>query len=446
MNFITSFLGFYAEILFQIKEQGSIFPLGVKLLPFLLLLEFPFYILISLGVLRYFVNGRSKRRENTAFAPPVSCIVTCYSEGQNVNGTLASLAHQTYPGMIEVIAVIDGAVQNVDTYRAVLSQQPLFARLSNRKLVPLAKKMRGGRVSSLNAGLNIAQGSVVMALDGDTSFDNDMVAKAIRHFRNPQVVALSGNLRVRNANASLTARLQSLEYLLGISAGRLGLAEFGIINNISGAFGVFRKSFLRQIGGWDTGTAEDLNMTTRIKQYLGRHPGMKIVFEPQAVAHTNVPQTAKDLLRQRARWDGDLGYIYLRKYWKSFTPRILGVRNFLLYAVFGLFFQLAMPFLVLLYSAHMLVAYSLGHFFAILFLVYFVYLLLTSAFFLQYLCMVSRDKGKDLALAWVIPFYPLYTFSFRILMVWFLLRELFGKAHLDSAMAPYWVLRKGRYE
>ena len=37
-----------------------------------------------------------------------------------------------------------------------------------------------------------------------------------------------------------------------------------LVNNISGAFGVFRASFIRWVGGWDAGTAEDLDMTLRL--------------------------------------------------------------------------------------------------------------------------------------------------------------------------------------
>ncbi len=41
----------------------------------------------------------------------------------------------------------------------------------------------------------------------------------------------------------------------------------GLLNNISGAFGGFRRSVLKQVGGWNTHTAEDLDLTIRLKQY-----------------------------------------------------------------------------------------------------------------------------------------------------------------------------------
>ena len=77
-----------------------------------------------------------------------------------------------------------------------------------------------------------------------------MVRNATRHFDDPGVVGVAGNLRVRNAKRSLVTRLQALEYMLSIGAGKTGLSEFNIVNNISGAFGAFRTRFLRNLGGW----------------------------------------------------------------------------------------------------------------------------------------------------------------------------------------------------
>lgn len=68
--------------------------------------------------------------------------------------------------------------------------------------------------------------------------------------------------------------------MISMQGGKTGLSEWNLINNISGAFGAFRRDFLRQIGGWDTHTAEDLDLTVRIKHYLKRHPNLKIGFAP----------------------------------------------------------------------------------------------------------------------------------------------------------------------
>ena len=284
-----------------------------------------------------------------------------------------------------------------------------------------------------------------MALDGDTSFDNDMVRNATRHFDDPNVVAVAGNLRVRNARRSLVTRLQALEYLLSISAGKTGLSEFNIVNNISGAFGVFRASFIRNLGGWDAGSAEDLDMTTRIKQYFGRNPGLRIVFDPHAVGHTDAPHTWFGFFRQRLRWDGDMFYIFVRKFRFNLRPRLLGWRNFLFVALNGLVMQLLLPFLIVAYMGFMLFTLPVGAVLGLMAFIYLAYLAALTFYFLLYLVAVSERPGMDAVYLFYLPLFPLFAFVNRVHCSFSLLQEMFMQSHLDSAMAPWWVLRKTKF-
>lgn len=237
------------------KADGGV-RLLVSLLPAFLLLEVPLNLLVLLGVLRWFLRKPFELPPDNGYRPRVSCVITCYSEGRDVQSTLSSLCEQTYGGEIEMIPVVDGAAVNQTTMQAVRDFRVDRQLYPRRLLRPIAKWQRGGRVSSLNAGLAHCTGEIVMALDGDTSFDNDMVVNIVRHFADPNVPAVAGSLRVRNWKASLTTAMQALEYLLSIHMAKIGLSEWNLVNNVSGAFGAFRRSFLDKIGGWDTHTAD----------------------------------------------------------------------------------------------------------------------------------------------------------------------------------------------
>ncbi|QNP49051.1 glycosyltransferase family 2 protein [Diaphorobacter aerolatus] len=432
------------EVLSAGSNARSFSELVLKFFPFVLLLELPLYLLVVAGIARYGVR-RLRRDQQREKYPSVSCLITCYSEGDDVSKTIGSLAHQMYRGHIEIIALIDGAVQNKDTYLAATSSLAAVNALPNRRLIVLPKWQRGGRVSSLNAGLSIATGEVVMALDGDTSFDNDMVAQATRHFDDPNVVALAGCLRVRNAADSLVARLQALEYMLSIGAGKTGLAEFNIINNISGAFGVFRTSFIRNMGGWDAGTAEDLDITMRIKQYFGQNPKLRIAFEPHAVGHTDAPTSWRVFFRQRLRWDGDLYYLFVRKYLQNIRPGLLGWRNFLFTLVNGFLMQVIMPFFIVFYTGLMLWYLPLGSVLGVLAFVYLIYLASVILFFLLYVVAISERPGQDIGYVVFLPLVPLFAFATRVNSALSLLQEAVLKSHLDSSMAPWWVLKKTKF-
>ena len=418
---------------------------ALKFFPFVLLCELPVQLFVMLGALRRYLEERHCARHPLHFSPKVSCVVTCYSEGVDVQKTIRSLTGQLYDGQIEILAIVDGAVQNRHTLVALRALQNYVKAVPSRRLEIVPKLQRGGRVSSLNQGLALASGAIVLALDGDTSFDNDMIRHAVRHFADPNVVAVAGNLRVRNVGRTFVTRLQALEYMLSIHLSRAGLDAFNVINNISGAFGIFRRDFLRRIGGWDSGTAEDLDLTLRIKKYFMRYPKLRIRFEPRAMGHTDAPESSWQFLKQRLRWDGDLSYLYLRKYRHLLRPGLLGVRNFLALVWTGLLFQLAMPFVVVGYTSYVLLVYPAEVVLGVLAFVYLFYALLAALMYVEYWLLYSERKRQDLRLAWVLLLFPAFTFVTRCWNAIATLNELLTKSHLDSAMAPAWVLRRTKY-
>ena len=415
----------------------------VSLMPAFLLLEVPLNMLVLLGVLRWFVRKPFELPQDNTYRPRVSCIITCYSEGLDVQSTLRSLCEQTYEGDIEMIPVVDGAAVNQPTMQAVRDFQVDRVLYPRRLLRPIAKWQRGGRVSSLNSGLAHCTGEIIMALDGDTSFDNDMVTHIVRHIADPRVPAVAGSLHVRNWTSSLTTAMQALEYLLSIHMAKIGLSEWNLVNNVSGAFGAFRRSFLDKIGGWDTHTAEDLDITLRIKNYFGRQP-LRIPFEPRAIGHTDAPTTFKQFLMQRLRWDGDLYFLYIRKHRHSFNPRLLGWPNFLMTLVSGFFFQLVLPFIIFGYLVAGLFVLPLTHYLALSGVIYLIYLGVTLLMYLAMLAMVSERPRQDARLLPVVFLFPLFMLVMRCWSAVAMLNEALRRGHEETSMAPWWVLKKAK--
>jgi cellulose synthase/poly-beta-1,6-N-acetylglucosamine synthase-like glycosyltransferase len=416
-----------------------------KFIPYVLFFELPMYLLILLGMLRYLIRESALPPCRPLFHPTVSCIITAYSEGDGVRDTIRSLAEQIYPGRIRIICVVDGATRNCATLEAARSMEPSVRRLPRRALLVVPKWQRGGRVSGLNTGLSLSDSEVVMAMDGDTSFDNDMVAHAVEHFVDPDVVGVAGSLRVRNVAASVWTRLQAFEYALSIQSAKAGLSEFNIVNNISGAFGIFRRSFLHAVGGWDSGTAEDTDLTLRIKSYFGRHPRLRIRFDPAAIGHTDAPTSLGGFLRQRLRWDGDLFYLYILKHRFALSPSILGWRNFAMLIWTGLFFQLVMPIVIITYTVWVFWVYPAVYVLAVMVLVYLFYFLMAALFFTLFLVGFSERPRQDLRLLPLLPVMPFFTFFTRVWAGAATLWEIAAAAHRDSAMAPWYVLRKSKF-
>ncbi|MUK68859.1 glycosyltransferase family 2 protein [Aliivibrio fischeri] len=411
------------------------------LFPIMLLIEMPLFILVASGVLRWSVN--LSELEGTS-CPSISFIITCYGEGEAISETIDTLVEQVYPNKIEILVVVDGAKQNAETYQAALYGAKKHQHKQMRTVKVIAKWQRGGRVSTLNAGLSEAKNDLVINVDGDTSFDNNMAWEMAKQFSDPNVLASGGALRVRNWDANLLTRMQSLEYMMSMQTGKTGMSNWGVLNNISGAFGAFRIEVIKRVGGWDTHTAEDLDLTMRLKQYKGRHPNSRLAFTPHSVGHTDAPDTLKILLMQRLRWDGDLLFLFLRKHKQGLSPSLLGWGNFVYTLVYGVIQNVVLPLLMALFSLYVCLSYPITFVLSILLFIYLIYITFIVLTFSIYIGLVSERPKEDLKLSIWLPLYPIYAFFMRLITAFSMVNEITRRSHEESSMAPWWVLKRGK--
>ena len=92
------------------------------------------------------------------------------------------------------------------------------------------------------------------------------------------MVAVGGRLLVANEDGSILERVQCCEYMKSFQFARKIFSKLNAQCLISGAFGVFRKSALLEMNGYD----------------------------PTAVCYTRAPHSLKRLLHQRDRWQRGL--------------------------------------------------------------------------------------------------------------------------------------------
>ncbi|KTC86616.1 glycosyltransferase family 2 protein [Legionella brunensis] len=413
--------------------------------PFVILLELPFYLINLIYVIRGWLRIHFNNQQQPTFHPLISVVITAYSESkEELEISLRSVVEQLYCGKIEVLFVIDDAKRNYQTVYSMKQLALKYQNIQNCSIRIIEKKTRGGHASSMNLGLKMARGEILVMIDADTSIDNLTLIKITKHFTDPNVIAVSGAIRVRNWRETFLTKLQALEYMIGIQLGRFGLTEINITNNISGAFGVFRTQFLRQIGGWMSGTAEDLDLTLRIHAYCRRYPQFRIVNEPESIAWTAAPNTLRRLLKQRMRWDGDLYYIYIRRHWRMFSSKIMGGKKMFLLSWYALYYQLILPFLILLYYLYLLLHFDFSTMLAISIIVYSYYLITTTFLFIVFLLLVSERPKQDLKLIGWIVITPIYQQFIRTMAAVFITNEIFFKGHQDTTMAPWWVIRKSK--
>jgi cellulose synthase/poly-beta-1,6-N-acetylglucosamine synthase-like glycosyltransferase len=163
--------------------------------------------------------------------------------------------------------------------------------------VKFFKKPNGGKPEALNFGISQTNAEIIVALDADTLFTKETIARLVRHFSDPEVGAVAGNAKVGN-RVNLLTRWQALEYITSQNLDRRAFSALNCITVVPGAVGAWRRELILKAGGFTGETlAEDADLTLAIRRL-----GKKIVNEEDAVALTEAPDTLKGFVRQRYRW------------------------------------------------------------------------------------------------------------------------------------------------
>lgn len=356
--------------------------------------------------------------------PLVSIIVPGKNEGPHIYKLANSLKEQTYSNF-ELIVIDDGS--DDDTERICKSLQKngfidLFLR----------NEVRGGKASAANLGYRFSKGKIIVHLDADCSYDNDAIEKIIIPFYlNDNVGAVGGNILVRNYRENLCTTLQAIEYSDTISAGRITSSTLGIYRVVSGAFGAFTREALDRVGGWDIGPGLDGDITVKLRKLKYR-----IVFEPEAICQTSVPNSFKKLVKQRLRWDKSIIRFRVRKHRDVFYPNeTFSFSNFISSAE-NITYNLLLNIKWWVYLFDMAINYTS----LLKFIFPFNILLYTANNFLKFIIFSLFRNRKNAPVIYFIPYLPCmviyFGFYLRIVRTVAYIQEFFFKRSYKDAWNP----------
>jgi len=197
----------------------------------------------------------------------ISIIVPCYNEAPILKYTIEGIKQIKYANC-EVIFVNDGSTD--DTLN-VLMEELDVSRITPDNLTILSGKVRGvyqsnkypgiyvidkingGKADSLNIGFKLANKELILTMDGDCILDENALNVMNQVFTDDSVIAAGGAVHVMqmfklNKKPSLLILLQSLDFMKGFYIYKASLAYNNALAIISGAFGVFKKDVLYQVG------------------------------------------------------------------------------------------------------------------------------------------------------------------------------------------------------
>jgi cellulose synthase/poly-beta-1,6-N-acetylglucosamine synthase-like glycosyltransferase len=293
------------------------------------LVIFLFILLIRyFGILifSYFYMNEYTFIPTNGFKPFVSIIIPVFNEAKIIERSVKSLLKLDYPNY-EIIIVNDGST---DKTQEVAEALVGFNKGSNSNVkISLINKPNGGKSSALNLGIKISDAEFILCMDGDSLLTPSSLKMAVRHFVNPEIGAVAGNVKVLNRGKFFTD-LQALEYLEGLNMARSAQSSIKLVNIIPGPIGLFRKKAIISAGFYASDTfAEDADLTLRILS-----KGWKINYEPNSISFTEAPVKLQHLLKQRYRWTRGI-LQSIRKHRKMLiNPTIKFSDTFILWSMF----------------------------------------------------------------------------------------------------------------
>jgi cellulose synthase/poly-beta-1,6-N-acetylglucosamine synthase-like glycosyltransferase len=262
-------------------------------------LGFLFAAAISLGIARAVLltglalTAVAKERRR---APPkldaasfVSVLIPAFNEERVIERSVRHVLASTNIEL-EVIVIDDGSK---DRTSKIVQRE-----FGKEKRVRLLTLENGGKARALNHGLALAKSDIVIALDADTQFEPDTIARLARWLAADQeLAAVAGNAKVGN-RINVVTKWQALEYITAQNLERRALGRLGAMTVVPGAVGAWRKQAILDVGGFPPDTlAEDQDLTIAVQRR-----GLRVMYDQSAIAWTEAPQSFRQLARQRFRW------------------------------------------------------------------------------------------------------------------------------------------------
>jgi len=350
----------------------------VAILTYFVLINTSYLVLVGLAAVEFVAHLRRQpfagfdEMYRSPLTPGVSVLMPAYNEAAGIRTSVQAMLALRYP-VFEVIVVDDGSTDDtfeqlredfdlVEVPRVVPGLVPtrgavtgVYVPRDRPEPLTVVRKHNGGKTDALNTGLNLARQPLVCMVDADSILDPLALLSVAKPFTDdPLRTAASGGV-VRIANGCTViagrivdvrmargwlARIQVVEYLRAFLLGRTGWSRLGGLLIISGAFGMFRRDLLIEVGGLDHDSiGEDAELVVRLHRHLRRQKrDYRVVFVAEPVSWSEAPSTLRVLGRQRRRWHRGITEILWKHRGMILNPRYgrIGLVAMPYYVVFEL--------------------------------------------------------------------------------------------------------------
>jgi cellulose synthase/poly-beta-1,6-N-acetylglucosamine synthase-like glycosyltransferase len=298
-------------------------------------------VIAALGIRRYLQTADQFEAAGafSALDIPVSVVIPAFNESSSIITSVKAMLQLEYPEF-ELVVVNDGSTDDTleklidafgmqrfpEAYRKRVQCAPVrdvYRSALHKNLRVVDKENGGSKADGSNAGVNACRYPLVCVVDADSVLQPDSLRRVVRAFLEDQTtVAVGGTVRIANGctvrrgfmekvalPGNYLALVQVVEYLRAFLFGRMGWSPINALLIISGAFGVFHKETLIEVGGFNPeAVGEDMELILRMHRIMKeKKRPYRITFVPDPVCWTDAPENLRDLKSQRVRWQHGLG-------------------------------------------------------------------------------------------------------------------------------------------
>ncbi len=254
--------------------------------------------------------------------PPVTVLIAAYNEEKSIASTLSGIFLQDYPEHIRIIVINDGSSdKTVDSVKILLTEHANLELINlggkiNLELIDLQRN--GGKAAALNHGLKECRTEIVITIDADSYVLKDGIRHLVgRYLSDPiNTKAVAGEILIRNSRENWITKAQEWDYFLGIATIKRIQSLFQGTMVAQGAFSLYERKTLNELGGWPEMVGEDIVLTWKILS-----KGYRVGHAENALAFTDCPNTLKRFIRQRQRWSRGLIEAFKENPFILFQPR-----------------------------------------------------------------------------------------------------------------------------
>jgi len=230
-----------------------------------------------------FLLYRGDRRRRSNSRPSVSIVMSAYNEEAVIQQTLDACRNVDYPDeRLEVVVGLDGCTD--DTAELARQYEDSGVRV-------LDFDKRRGKISVINDCVQRASGDILVFTDANTRIEPGAVRKLIRHFDNPRIGAVCGELRLERSESG--ENREGFYWRYEVALKTLESRLNGVLG-ANGSLYALRKELFPDVDA-DIVT-DDFIIPMKVKQQ-----GYEVTYDPEAVAREETARSVRDEYRRRVR-------------------------------------------------------------------------------------------------------------------------------------------------